>query len=106
MCGVVKSVHAGCACRWDDSDFATDYQNDEWGFRITMSGQSEVTTRSIRFGSCVSLGLFLSHLQGVSGIDITYTALLASTLFLAFLLGEAGFAEYEKVKRKRRRKNL
>ena len=71
-----------------------------------MSGQSEVTTRSIRFGSCVSLGLFLSHLQGVSGIDITYTALLASTLFLAFLLGEAGFAEYEKVKRKRRRKNL
>jgi hypothetical protein len=101
----VKSVHAGFACRWDDSDFATDYYN-EWGIRTTMSGQSEITARSIRFGTCVSLGLFLSHLQGVSGIDITYTALLASTLFLAFLLGEAGVAEYEKLKRKRRRKNL
>jgi hypothetical protein len=71
-----------------------------------MSEHSEVTTRSIRFVSCVSVGLFMSHLQGISGMDITYTALLASTLFLAFLLGEAGLAEYEKVKRKRRRKKL
>jgi len=71
-----------------------------------MAEHSEITTRSIRFGSCVSVGLLMSHLQGVSGIDITYTALLASSLFLAFLLGEAGMAEYEKVKRKRRRKKL
>jgi hypothetical protein len=71
-----------------------------------MAGQSEITTRSIRFGACVSMGLMMSHVQGVSGIDITYTAILASTLFLAFLLGEAGLAEYEKVKRKNRRKKL
>jgi hypothetical protein len=48
----------------------------------------------------------MSYLQGVSGIEITYTALLASSLFLAFLLGEAGLAEYEKLKRKRRRNKL
>jgi hypothetical protein len=71
-----------------------------------MAGQSEITTRSIRFGSCVGVGLFMSYLQGVSGIDIIYTALLASTLFLAFLLCEAVLAEYEKLKRKRRRKKL
>jgi hypothetical protein len=71
-----------------------------------MAEKSEITTRSIRFGSCVCVGLFMSYLQGVSGIDITYTALLASSLFLAFLLGKAGLAEYEKLKRKRRRKKL
>ena len=71
-----------------------------------MAEHSEITTRSIRFGACVCVGLFMSHLQGVSGIEITYTALLASSLFLAFLLGEAGLAEYQKVKRKRRRKKL
>ena len=48
----------------------------------------------------------MSHVQGVPGIEIIYTALLASSLFLAFLLGEAGIAEYEKAKRKRRRKKL
>jgi hypothetical protein len=69
-----------------------------------MAEQSEVTTRSIRFGSCVSIGLFMSHLQGVSGIEITYTALIASSLFLAFLLSEAGMQEYEKIKISRRRK--
>jgi len=71
-----------------------------------MAAQSEITARSIRFGSCVCVGLFMSVLQGVPGIEIIYTALLASSLFLAFLLGEAGLAEYEKVKRKRRRKKL
>jgi hypothetical protein len=69
-----------------------------------MAGQSEITTRSIRFGSCVSLGLLWSHLQGISGIEITYTALIASSLFLAFLVGEAGMQEYEKIKINRRRK--
>jgi hypothetical protein len=71
-----------------------------------MAEKSEITTRSIRLGSCVCVGLFMSYLQGVSGIDIIYTALLASSLFLAFLLGEAGLAEYEKLKRKQRRKKL
>jgi hypothetical protein len=71
-----------------------------------MAAQSEITARSIRFGSCVCVGLFMSHLQGVPGIEIIYTALLASSLFLAFLLGEVGIAEYEKAKRKRRRKKL
>lgn len=69
-----------------------------------MAAQSEITARSIRFGSCVSLGLLLSHLQGISGYEITQTALLASSLFLAFLLGEAGLAEYQKWTRARRRK--
>ena len=69
-----------------------------------MAEQSEVTTRSIRFGSCVSIGLFMSHLQGISGIEITYAALIASSLFLAFLLSEAGMQEYEKIKISRRRK--
>jgi hypothetical protein len=69
-----------------------------------MAEQSEITTRSIRFGSCVSIGLFMAHLQGISGMEITYTALIASSLFLAFLLGEAGLQEYEKIKISRRRK--
>jgi hypothetical protein len=69
-----------------------------------MAERSEVTTRSIRFGSCVSIGLFMAHLQGISGIEITYTALIAATLFLAFLLGEAALQEYEKIKINRRRK--
>lgn len=65
---------------------------------------SDITTRSIRFGACVALGLLWSYLQGISGIEITYTALIASSLFLAFLLGEAGMQEYERIKINRRRK--
>jgi hypothetical protein len=102
----VKSVRAACVSRWDDSDPRHDYQDDAGGARITMADQSEITTRSIRFGSCVAVGLFMSYLQGTSAIEITYTALIASSLFLAFLLGEAGLAEYAKLKRKRRRKKL
>lgn len=71
-----------------------------------MAELSEMTSRSVRFGACVAVGLFMSHLQGISGIEITWTALIASSLFLAFLVGEAAMAEYEKVKLKRRRKKL
>lgn len=69
-----------------------------------MAGQSEITARSVLFGSCVSLGLLISHFQGVSGYEVTQTALIASSLFLAFLLGEAALPEYHKWKRARRRK--
>jgi hypothetical protein len=48
----------------------------------------------------------MSYLQGVSGIEIAYTALLAGSFFLAFLLGEAGLAEYDKIRRRRRRSKL
>ncbi|MEX2122610.1 MAG: hypothetical protein WD795_01870 [Woeseia sp.] len=61
-----------------------------------MGHPSEITPRSKRFGSCVCLGLLVSYLEGVSGLEIAQTALLASVLFLGFLLGEAGLAKYQR----------
>jgi hypothetical protein len=68
-----------------------------------LAEQSELTTRSIRFGACVGVGLLMSHLQGISPLEIAQTALVASSLFLAFLLGEAAMARYGRKMRRRRR---
>ena len=59
-----------------------------------MTNLSEVTGRSVLFGACVLLGLFLSWVDGVPALDIARTGLLASVLFLGLLLGEAAFAKY------------
>jgi hypothetical protein len=61
-----------------------------------MTDPSEVTTRSIRFGSCVAVGLLMSYLDGVSNLDIARTALIATVLFLAFMVGEAALMKYRK----------
>lgn len=67
---------------------------DAWGHRLKMIHSSEITARSKRFGACVCIGLLVSYLEGVSGLEIAQTALLASVLFLAFLLGEAAMPKY------------
>lgn len=54
-----------------------------------MFNLSNVTVRSIVFVFCVSLGLSVSSLQGVSILEIAQTALVASAVFLGFLIGEA-----------------
>ena len=54
-----------------------------------MFNFSGVTARSILFVFCVSTGLAMSSLQGVSTLEIVQTALLASALFLSYLVWEA-----------------
>lgn len=54
-----------------------------------MINFSNPTIRSLVFAFGVSLGLAVSALQGVATLDILKTALIASLLFLGFMLGEA-----------------
>ncbi|MEX2496225.1 MAG: hypothetical protein WD448_09065 [Woeseia sp.] len=61
-----------------------------------MGNWTEVTNRSVLFGACVLSGLAISWIDGASGLDIAQTALLASGLFLAFLVGEATVTRYRK----------
>lgn len=61
-----------------------------------MFNTSDLTGRSIRFGSCVSIGLVISYLDGISSLEIARTALLASMLFLIFLIVEAALSRHEK----------
>ncbi len=71
-----------------------------------MMYSSDITARSKRFGSCVAIGLLVSYLEGVSGLEIAQTALLASILFLGFLVGEAGWEKYQRraIRRRFRRR--
>lgn len=59
-----------------------------------MTNWTETNGRSVLFGACVLLGLAVSWFEGAAYIDLARTALLASTLFLCFLLGEAAFIRY------------
>jgi hypothetical protein len=61
-----------------------------------MLNLSNVTVRSIVFVFCVSLGLSVSSLQGVSTLEIAKTALIASALFLGFMIGEAAMGHVQK----------
>lgn len=61
-----------------------------------MFNLSNVTVRSIVFVFCVSLGLSVSSLQGISTLEIAQTALVASALFLGFLIGEAAMGHVQK----------
>ena len=54
-----------------------------------MFNFSGVTARSILFVFCVSTGLAMSSLQGIPTLEIVQTALVASVLFLSYLLWEA-----------------
>lgn len=69
-----------------------------------MSDPSEITTRSIRFGSCVSVGLLMSYVDGISNLEIAQMALLASVLFLALLLGEAALPRCRAMFRHRKKR--
>lgn len=64
--------------------------------RTQMAHSSEITARSKLFGACVSLGLVVSWLEGVSGLEIAQTALVACVLFLGFMVGEAGLGKYQR----------
>jgi hypothetical protein len=48
----------------------------------------------------------VSWLEGVSGLEIAQTALLASVLFLGFMVGEAGLEKYQRwaIRRRFRRR--
>lgn len=70
-----------------------------------MPNLSNMTVRSLVFVFCVSLGLSVSSLQGVSTLDIAKTALIASALFLGFMIGEAGMGHVQKRAVAKRRKN-
>jgi hypothetical protein len=66
-----------------------------------MAQHSELTTRSIRFSGCVGVGLVMSIVQGIPALEIAQAALLASTLFLALMVGEAVKARFAKKKKKK-----
>lgn len=61
-----------------------------------MFNLSNVTVRSVVFVFCVSLGLSVSSLQGVSTLELAQTALIASALFLGFMIGEAAMGHAQK----------
>lgn len=69
-----------------------------------MINFSNPTIRSLVFAFGVSLGLAVSALQGVAILDILRTALIASVLFLGFMLGEAGMSRVQKKALAKRRK--
>lgn len=69
-----------------------------------MFNFSGVTARSILFAFCVSTGLAMSSLQGVSILEIVQTALLASTLFLSFMIWEAMLQKRQRAVARRRQK--
>ena len=74
------------------------------GQHLTMINFSSPTIRSLVFAFGVSLGLAVSALQGVATLDILKTALIASVLFLGFMLGEAGMGRVQKRAMDKRRK--
>ena len=55
---------------------------------------SKLTARSIWFVSCVSIGLFLGYMDGFPTMALAKTALIASVLFVAFLLVESLWRKY------------
>ena len=57
---------------------------------------SKLTARSIWFASCILLGLWLAYVDGIETRALVQTALLASVLFVAFLVGEALWKKYRK----------
>jgi hypothetical protein len=75
-----------------------------WGLCTKMFNFSGVTARSILFVFCVSTGLAMSSLQGVSILEIVQTALLASTLFLSFMIWEAMLEKRQRAVARRRQK--
>ena len=68
-----------------------------------MTELSEITARSILYGVCVSIGLLVSWLDGVSNLAIAQTALIASVLLFALLVGEAAVPGYRAIAKRRRR---
>lgn len=67
-----------------------------------MFNFSGVTARSILFVFCVSTGLAMSSLQGVPTLEVIQTALVASVLFLSFLIWEAVLEKRQRVPGRRR----
>ena len=61
-----------------------------------MTGLSKTTTRSIWFLSCVLFGLLLAWLDGIDLFAVAKTALLATVIFVAYLIGEAAWHRYKK----------
>ncbi|HZD54305.1 MAG TPA: hypothetical protein VE175_14750 [Woeseiaceae bacterium] len=71
-----------------------------------MLNLSNVTVRSIVFVFCVSTGLAMSSLQGVSTLEIAQTALIASAIFLGVMIAEAAMGKLQEkpvTKRRNRR---
>ena len=69
-----------------------------------MFNFSGVTARSILFVFCVSTGLAMSSLQGIPTLEIVQTALLASALFLSYLVWEAVLEKRGRAALRRRRR--
>lgn len=70
-----------------------------------MLNFSGVTARSILFVFCVSTGLAMSSLQGVPTLEVIQTALVASVLFLSFLIREAVLEKRQRQGMPGRRRN-
>ena len=68
-----------------------------------MFNFSGVTARSILFVFCVSTGLAMSSLQGVPTLEVIQTALVASVLFLSFMVWEALLEKRQRVVARRRK---
>lgn len=73
------------------------------GHHAKMFNTSNLTVRSILFVFCVSTGLAMSSLQGVSHLEIAWTALIASVLFLGLMIAEAALSTYQRKAASKRR---
>ncbi|MEX2122611.1 MAG: hypothetical protein WD795_01875 [Woeseia sp.] len=69
-----------------------------------MATPSEITNRSILYGSCVTIGLVMSYFDGVPNLAIAQTALLASGLFFAILLGEVAVPRCRAIAKRRKKR--
>jgi uncharacterized membrane protein len=69
-----------------------------------MTEPSEITARTILYGVCVTIGLLMSWFDGVSNLAIAQTALIASLLLFALLVGEAAVPTYRAIAKRRRRR--
>ena len=54
-----------------------------------MTDRSTPTARSISFVSCVGLGLFLAYQDGAHMLGLAKTALIATSLYVAYMALEA-----------------
>ena len=64
----------------------TDDRNHNKGRWYRMS---RLTKRSIWFVSCVGFGLFLGYMDGFKLMALAKTGLIASLIFVVFLVGES-----------------
>jgi hypothetical protein len=78
-------------------------KNNRTNNKMTEPLETTITARSILYGVCVTIGLLMSWFDGVPRLAIAQTALIASVLLFALLVGEAAVPKYRAITKRRNR---